>query len=200
MAAAAIALVGIAILVAHRVDTESAEREAETVRNGLSAVMMRMKNNLHAFSRWDESTKQTPLANDLAWIHHHYGRRLHETSGYDQSFILDSHDAAVYASINGKLVDKNIYELISAKIEPVVQEVRDTYQLRKLNVIIDDSVHARPASEPVSRVVFRRIDQRPALIGAVTIVPANGRGLGSAEAPAIAVNVTFIDDAFVAEL
>jgi diguanylate cyclase (GGDEF)-like protein len=200
MAAAAIALVGISVLVAHRVDTESAQREAETVRNGLNAVMMRMKQNLHAFSRWDESTQQTPLASDLAWIHHHYGRRLHETSGYDQSFILDNRDSAVYASINGKLVDKNIYELISAKINPVVQEVRDTYQLRKLNVVIDDSVHARPASEPVSRVVFRRVDQRPALIGAVTIVPANGRGLGNADAPAVAVNVTFVDDAFVSEL
>lgn len=200
MAAAAIALVGVAILVAHRVDTESAEREAETVRNGLNVVMMRMKQNLHAFSRWDESTQQTPLASDLAWIHHHYGRRLHETSGYDQSFILDSRDSAVYASINGKLVDKNIYELISAKIDPVVQEVRDTYQLRKLNVVIDDSVHARPASEPVSRVVFRRIDQRPALIGAVTIVPADGRGLGNADTPAVAVNVTFVDEAFVSEL
>jgi diguanylate cyclase (GGDEF)-like protein len=198
MAAAAIAVVSIAILVAHRVDSESAAREAETVRNGLSVVVARMQQNLRAFSRWDETSQQNPLMDEMSWIHHHYGRRLHETSGYDQSFILSGDGKPVYASINGKLVDKNIYEVVSEKISPIVAEVRDVYQLRKLNVIIegDDS---RPVSEPVSRVVFRRIDQRPAMIGAVTVVPSSGRTLGNKDAPAIAVSVTFLDDRFIGE-
>jgi len=198
MAAAAIAVVSIAILVAHRVDSESAARETETVRNGLNVVVARMQQNLRAFSRWDETSQQNPLVDEMSWIHHHYGRRLHETSGYDQSFILSGDGKPVYASINGKLVDKNIYEVVSEKISPIVAEVRDVYQLRKLNVIIegDDS---RPVSEPVSRVVFRRIDQRPAMIGAVTVVPSSGRTLGNKDAPAVAVSVTFLDDRFIGE-
>ncbi len=201
MAAAAIALVGIAILVAHRVDTESTEREAETVRNGLNAVVMRMKQDLHAFARWDEIPLQTPLVSDIAWIHHHYGRRLHETSGQDQSFILNESGQPVYASINGKLVDKNVYELLSEKIEPVVAEVKDAYKLRRLNSIIrsESGADGGFALEPVSSVVFRRIDQRPAVIGAVTVVPNSGKALGSAEAPAIAVNISFLDDSFIAD-
>jgi diguanylate cyclase (GGDEF)-like protein len=201
MAAAAIALVGIAILVAHRVDTESAEREAETVRNGLNAVAMRMKQDMLAFARWDEIPLQTPLASDIAWIHHHYGRRLHETSGQDQSFILSGSGLPVYASINGKLVDKNVYELLSEKIDPIVTEVKDAYKLRRLNSIIrsESGADAGFALEPVSSVVFRRIDQRPAVIGAVTVVPNSGRGLGSTDAPAVAVNISFIDAPFIAD-
>lgn len=198
MAAAAIAVVSIAVLVAHRVDSESAARETETVRNGLSVVVARMQQNLRAFSRWDETSLQNPLVDEMTWIHHHYGRRLHETSGYDQSFILSGDGKPVYASINGKLVDKNIYEVVSEKISPIVAELRDVYQLRKLNVVIEGD-DTRPTSEPVSRVVFRRIDQRPAMIGAVTVVPSSGRGLGSKDAPAVAVSVTFLDDRFVGE-
>jgi diguanylate cyclase (GGDEF)-like protein len=198
MAAAAIAVVSIAVLVAHRVDSESAARETETVRNGLSVVVARMQQNLRAFSRWDETSQQNPLADEMSWIHHHYGRRLHETSGYDQSFILSGDGKPVYASINGKLVDKNIYEVVSEKISPIVAEVRDVYQLRKLNVVIEGD-DTRPTSEPVSRVVFRRIDQRPAMIGAVTVVPSSDRGLGNKDAPAVAVSVTFLDDRFVGE-
>jgi diguanylate cyclase (GGDEF)-like protein len=198
MAAAAIALVGIAILVAHQVDAESAKHEAETVRNGLNAVVMRMKQDLHAFARWDEIPLQTPLVSDIAWIHHHYGRRLHETSGHDQSFILNGSGQPVYASINGKLVDKNVYELLNEKIDPIVAEVKNAYKLRRYNSIIR-SENASLASEPVSRVVFRRIDQRPAVIGVVTVVPNSGQGLGSADAPAIAVSISFLDESFVAD-
>ncbi len=151
MAAAAISLVGIAILVAHRVDTESAAREVETVRAGLGSVASRVQKDLRAFSRWDESAPQSVPESEVAWIHHHYGRRLHETGGYDQSYILNGNGVPVYASIGGRLVDKNIYELAREKIAPLVDEVRDAYKQRKLNAIIrQDDAGGVSASEPVS--------------------------------------------------
>lgn len=202
VAGAAIAVVGIAILIAHRVDTESANREVESVQNGLNSVVARMRQDILAFSRWDESMQQTKLNGDILWIHHHYGRRLHEMSGYDQSYILGGNGLPVYASISGRLVDKNIYQLASEKIDPIVAEARDAYKLRKLNVIIraEDESDMKPASEPVSRVVFRRIDHRPALVGVVTVVPSGNRNLGSAETPAVAVNIKFLANTFVEAL
>src|SRR6185312_6875744 len=202
VAAAAVAVVGIAILVAHRVDTESASREVESIHNGLNSFVARMRQDLLSFSRWDESMQQTTLNSDMLWIHHHYGRRLHEMSGYDQSYILSGSGAPLYASISGKLVDKNIYQLVSKKIDPILEEARDAYKLRKLNLVIpsDSVADAKPASEPVSRAVFRRLDSRPALIGVVTVVPNGNRNFGSAESPAMAVNVIYLDNHFIEEL
>jgi len=198
MALAAIAVVGIAILVARQVDSDSAESEVQTVRNGLAAYTSRVKQELQAFSRWDGTAPREAQENEAAWIHHHYGQRLRESSGNDQSYILNGSGSPVYAAINGKLVDSNVYEVIREKVAPIVSLVKDAYRFRKSNAAVR-SGDAMPVSEPLSQVVFRRLDHRPALVGAVTVAPNNGR-LSTAEAPAIAVSVIFIDEEFVSDL
>ncbi len=120
MALAAVALVGIAILVAHRVDTDSTAREVDTVRNGVASTMARMRKDLRALSRWDETVPQGVSRNDASWIHRNFGRRMHETSGYDQTYLLNGSGAPVYASINGKMVDKNIYEVVEESVRPII--------------------------------------------------------------------------------
>ncbi len=200
MALAAAALVGIAILVAHRVDTDSTAREVDTVRNGVASTMARMRKDLRALSRWDDSVPQGVSRNDAAWIHRNFGRRLHETSGYDQTYVLNGGGAPIYASINGRLVDKNIFEVVEESVRPIIGDVKGNYQLRQLNLVInsDDTVDMAASPEPVSRVIFTRIDQRPALVGVVAVAPDSGAA--NTDTPAIAINVRFVEGRFLMEL
>ncbi|HWK01367.1 MAG TPA: EAL domain-containing protein [Xanthobacteraceae bacterium] len=199
MALAAVVLVGVAILVAHRVDTDSIEREVATVRNGVASKMARMRSDLRALSRWDETVPQGVSRSDASWIHRNFGRRMHETSGYDQTYILKGENVPVYASINGRLADKNIYEVVEENIRPIIAEVRDTYKLRRLNnVIHTEATDIAPSPEPVSRVIFTRIDQRPALVGVVAVSTQNEAA--DNDTPAIAINVRFTEGRFLQDL
>lgn len=200
MALAAVALVGIAILVAHRVDTDSTAREVDAVRNGVASTMARMRKDLRGLSRWDETVPQGVSRNDASWIHRNFGRRMHETSGYDQTYLLNGSGAPIYASINGKMVDKNIYEVVEESVRPIITEVKNNYKLRQLNIVIqsDEAVDIVPSPEPVSRVSFTRIDQRPALVGIVAVAPNNEAA--DTDTPAIAINVRFVEGRFLTEL
>jgi diguanylate cyclase (GGDEF)-like protein len=198
MALAAIVLVAVAILVAHRVDSDSIEREVAIVRNGVASKMTRMRNDLRALSRWDETVPQGVSRSDASWMHRNFGRRLHETSGYDQTYVLNGENEPVYASINGRLVDTNIFEVVGENIRPIIAEVRETYKLRRLNDVIHMAeADITPSPEPVSRVVFTRIDQRPALVGVVAV--ARDKGADS-DTPAIAINVRFAGGRFLSDL
>jgi diguanylate cyclase (GGDEF)-like protein len=201
MALAAVALVGVAILVAHRVDAGSIEREVATVRNGVASRMAHMRDDLRSLSRWGEAVPQGVSRDDAVWIHRNVGRRMHEASGYDQTYLLNGENVPIYASINGKLVDKNIYEIVDDSIRPIVAEVESAHKLRQLNGVIHVGEAADTVSspEPVLRVIITRIDQRPALVGVVAI--AFGDRTADPDMPAaIAINVRFAEGRFLMDL
>lgn len=201
VAGAIAALLGIAVLVAHRVDNESAHREVELARSGLNAFAERMQQDISSFSHWDEAIQRITLNSNILWVHRQYGKRLHETSGHDQSYILGSSGVPIYASIDGRLVDKNIYELVGSKIDPIVDEVRKMYAKRNSPAEqAKKKIGSEGSPDPMSRVVFRHINNMPAMVGVVTVVPNPNHEAVSVRMPAIAISLRFLDRGFLDEL
>jgi diguanylate cyclase (GGDEF)-like protein len=199
VASAVAALLGIAFLVAHNVDEDSARRDIALAKNGLESLVGRMRHDLVALAQWDEVVQRVLLKNDTAWLHRNFGQRLRETNGHDLSFILYPSGAPAYASIDGLNVYNDLYDWVRPQVDPVVAEVKNTYAKRA-------AMPPRPKGEmeslpePASRAVFRPIDHKSALVVAATIVPNHDAALLGDRAPPVAISVSFLEGDLLRQL
>src|SRR5258708_4064060 len=130
VACAIAALLGIAFLVAHNVDEDSARRDIALAKNGLDSLVARMRHDLVSLAQWDEAVQRVVLKNDTAWIHRYFGQRLRETSGHDLSFILHASGTPLYASIDGVSVYNDLYNWVRPQVDPIVADVKKAYAKR----------------------------------------------------------------------
>ncbi len=194
------ALLGFAVLVSKRVDLDSTQRELELGRGGLVMLKVKIRHDLSTFAHWDEAVDRTTRTLDQNWIHRHFGVRLYATSGYDRSFILSPAGKPVYASVNGSLVVENYYERVRAAVEPFVEQVRLSYAKEAASYAYwKEAGELEPPPEPKFVAAFRRIEGKPALIGAITIVPNINRNAMLTEKPSVAIAVAFLDSPLLRE-
>jgi diguanylate cyclase (GGDEF)-like protein len=199
VAAAVIAVLGFAVLVAKRVDQESALHELQLARKQLSDLTLKMTIDLAAFTRWDHSVDVAAGQFDRHWLHQHFGLRLHFDRGHDRSFVLGPDGVPVYASADGLLQGPELYQRVNAKTDPMVESVRRAYAAEIEAIAARNGVGEAP-SRPKFEIGFRRIENRVALVGVATIVPTGRRTLASVPNPAIAVTIAFLERELLALL
>ncbi len=193
------ALLGVAVLVGHRVDADSVRREVEITNGHLNAQAARMRQDLASVAHAQNAGQRT-VATDLQAIHNDYGRRLHTLSGHQLSYILNPDGLPLYASVNGIIVDTNAYKLWAPRLDPILDSIRHTYVVRNAANARNSNPAVEFMPEAVSRAVFRRIDHRTALVGAVTLSPRPKPESYTDRPPPIAVSVMFLDESFLHEL
>jgi len=197
VASAIAALLGIAFLVAHNVDEDSARRDIALAKNSLGSLVGRMRHDLGSLAQWDEAVQRVLLKNDAAWLHRYFGQRLRETSGHDLSFILHANGAPVYASIAGVRVYNDLYDWVRPQVDPIVAEVRNGYAKWPRS---SRNGETESLPESASRAVFRHIDHKSALVVAATIVPSHDAALLGDHAPPVAISLSFLDGDLLRDL
>jgi diguanylate cyclase (GGDEF)-like protein len=195
VAVAIAVLIGFSVLVAARVDQDGASREIVLARAGLVSLQKKMQHDLASFAYWEEAVDRIVTKLDTNWIHRHFGVRLHDASGHDRSYILSPDGQPIYATIDGLLIYEKLYERVRMQIDPIVTAVavayaRDAAAYAKLG----ETGEAEPPPEPKFNTVFRRLEDRLALVGVITIVPNMNRAAMRGFAPSTAVSVAFLDD------
>ncbi len=195
VAVAIAALLGFSVLVTAQVDQDSARREMELARAGFVSLQKKMQRDLASFAYWDEAIDRIITKLDPTWIHRHFGVRLHDNSGHDRSYILNPDHRPIYAAVDGLIGDERLYERVRMQIDPVVTAVaiayaKDAAAYAKLG----ETGEAEPPPEPKFNTVFRRLEDRLALVGVVTIVPNMNRAAMRGFAPSTAVSIAFLDD------
>jgi diguanylate cyclase (GGDEF)-like protein len=201
VASAIAALLGIAFLVAHNVDEDSARRDLALAKNGLDSLVGRIRRDLVSLAHWDEAVQRVVVRNDTAWLHRYFGQRLRETSGHDLSFILHANGAPVYASIAGVNVYNDLYDWVRPQVDPIVAEVKNSYAKRTaLSSRARQNGETESLPEPASRAAFRHIDHKSALVAAATIVPSHDAALLGDRLPPVAVSVSFLEGELLRDL
>ncbi|MEX2128597.1 MAG: EAL domain-containing protein [Xanthobacteraceae bacterium] len=199
VAAAVIALLGFSVLVAKRVDQESAVRELDLARRQLGDLHLKMKVELASFTRWDESVDVAEGRFDRSWLHQQFGLRLHFDRGHDRSFVLGADGTPVYASADGLMHGADLYRRVRAKIDPMVESVRRAYAA-DLEANLGRGNIGESPSRPKFEIGFRRVEDRVALVGVATIVPTGSRSPAGESNPAVAVTVAFLERELLAQL
>jgi len=199
VAIAVTAVLGFAVLVANRVDHDSALRELALARGELIALSKQMKADLGIFSRWDEAVERVTKSRDTNWIHEHLGMRLHRSSGHSQTYVLDHEDQPVYASKDGAMVAPDAYRAIQHRIAALTRAARHAHAIEYSYGSSGAESMERPFEAAVE-VAYRRINDRAVLVGVTTIVSDFSRANGLGTRPAAAVSIALLDKKHLAQL
>jgi diguanylate cyclase (GGDEF)-like protein len=198
--AAVTAVIGFAVLVADRVDRDSAEREVALARTGVVELTERMQADLAAFARWDDAVKHASASGISSWMHRHVGQRLH-AGGHNRTYVLNHKNQQIYAAIEGMADDGYAYGFVHAKLDALVRAVRDAHANdTRYGASFTDDGELEPPSEPKIETAFRRIEGRPALVGVTTIVPSLVRAQSAESDPAVVVSVAFLQPSLLRRL
>jgi diguanylate cyclase (GGDEF)-like protein len=199
VAVAVTALLGFAVLVANRVDEDVAVRELALAESELNEKAKSMKADLAVYSRWDEAFKRVTETRDTDWIHRHLGARLHRASGHHRTYVLDQNDQPVYAAIDGTMVGADAYRVVAHKIAPLAQAARHAHAVD--HILGRSGAEAEePPFEGAVEVAYRRIEDRPALLGVTTIVSGLRRANGQSNPSAVVISLAFLNDEMLSQL
>jgi diguanylate cyclase (GGDEF)-like protein len=192
VAAAVVALLGFGILIAKRIDQESALREIDLARRQFTELQAKIRVDLATFTRWDPHLDPTSDYFDHDWVHRYFGLRLQHERGHHRSFILGPAGNPMYSSADGSMADGDLFRRMQRRVEALIDSVRRAHAVSDIESTPTFRVKGEAPVRPKFEVGFRRVDGRPAVVGAATIVPGDGRGASASAAPATAVTVAFL--------
>ena len=192
VAAAVAALLGFGILVAKRVDQESALREVDLVRRQLAELQTKVRVDLATFTRWDPHLDPTSDYFDHDWAHRYFGLRLQHDRGHNRSFILGQTGNPVYSSADGVMVDGDLFRRMQRPVDSLIDAVRRAQAASDIEFSPTLRVRGEAPVRPKFEVTLRRVEGRPAVVGVATIVPGGGRDTSASPTPPVAVTVAFL--------
>jgi diguanylate cyclase (GGDEF)-like protein len=183
----------------------STGRERTLVDNALNESIARALNEQKSVAWWDDPIlKITDAAIDLEFTDANFGVFLTETYAHDEVYILNADDRPLYGFADEERLDPSAFERRRAEVGSVISEVRkgkatlnsrpNTFNDSQVNYRFLNGVHvARWAGH------IQKVDGRPAVVAAMTIVPNIERTLLKGT-PNLLLSITYIDDEFISRI
>lgn len=177
----------------NRFDQVSAAREENVVQNGLRSRVIEVSQMVVPQAVWDEAVEKLGNNFDREWAEQNIGVFLHQTSGFESTFVLDANDRSIFAARDGKPITVSDYDLLSKPTSHVVGEVRAmekdrARQLRK---------SGKTLSDPIQHNTLAWLDGKLFIVTATLVQPDFGTvTLRHARAPVIVTTMP-IDDKFL---
>jgi len=207
-----IAFFGVLLLaiIAHTgwsANQAATETERTLLKNAFDQSIARALNEQKSVAWWDDSVlKIAKDAIDLDFVDSNFGIFLTETYGHDEVYILNDANLPLYSFMEGKRGEASLFEHRRPSLKSVIDEARsgrrsnlavrpDTFSESQSNYrILAGAVKtARWAGHILS------VDGRPAVVAALTIVPNVDMDILKGT-PNLLISITYIDEAFIAEV
>ena len=200
-----LAIVAFAGWSANRAATET---ERALLENAINKSVGSVLDGLKSVAWWDEAvTKIGGDTVDLYFADTEFGLFLTETYGHDEVYVLDENNRPIYAYKNGARAEPGAYDLRHAELSPVVAEVRGRSHESGLKERPDEFGRTQsdyrtlsPAAD-VARWAGHivTVGDRPAVVGAISIVPNIDMALLKGE-PKLLVGVVYIKEEFISKI
>ncbi|MGZ9262990.1 MAG: diguanylate cyclase domain-containing protein, partial [Candidatus Binatia bacterium] len=207
-----IAFFGVLLLaiIAHTgwsANQAATETERTLLKNAFDQSIARALNEQKSVAWWDDSVlKIAENAIDLDFVDSNFGIFLTETYGHDEVYILNDANLPLYSFMDSKRGEASLFERRRPSLKSVIDEARsgrrsnlavrpDTFSESQSNYrILAGAVKtARWAGHILS------VDGRPAVVAALTIVPNVDMDILKGT-PNLLISITYIDEAFIAEI
>ncbi len=183
------------------------ERESTLVENAINQSIARVLNEQKSVAWWDDSVLNINDAKiDLDFVDANFGVFLTETYSQSEVYILNARNEPVYAFANAERMAPEAYSKRRAAFERVIAEARGgprSTLTQRPDVFGDSQSGYRVLAGAVETARWSghllSIDGKPAIVAAMTIVPNVNMQLLKG-APNLLISVTYVDDAFVADI
>ena len=174
-------------------DQLAAERQNHRVNVAVAQSIVATANDQEASTYWDDAVIQTrkrPL--DLEWIDNNLGIWFHTYYHIDEVYLLDQHDAPIYAMQGGRRVGREAFHN-AAPVLALAQQLRAKLRVAKT---VPDGGEGRTVG--VSE--FTVIGGHPAIVSLKPILSETGNVPQSPGSEYIHVAVRYLDGAFLDRL
>ena len=209
--AAMIAFFGVVLLAVvawtgWNANVTAVERERMLVENAVDQGITRVLNEQKSVAWWDDAVLNVASGRvNVEWADINYGMYLSETYGHAEVYVLDGQNRPVYAWVDGANAGPEAYKRRAAEFAPMLDEVRTgaRHYARQRD---QDFAAAQAAYRDLLGARLARwgghllaVDGRPAVVGAITIVPNIELGLAP-ETPYLLVSVAPVDESFIGDI
>lgn len=175
-------------------DGAAVARQKRLAQHALSTEIAALPEQQKSATSWDEAIVRTRRL-DYEWIDSNLGSWMYSYFGHDESYILDSANAPLFASVQGRRVVSSTFEGRAPLIAPLVEDLRT--RIASLSADTENKHIELAWLSLVEPVVFL---DGPALVSVVPIVSDTGETIQAPGTEALHVAIRYVDAAFARQI
>jgi len=189
--ATAIVISAMLFWSAKRANDVSYDRQHQLVAVVLDQSIARIVHDQESVTVWDDPiVKLREPELDLPWLDDNMGVWLHSYFGHDQTYLLNSENAPIYAMQDGTRADAASYGAVAETVDPHVQTLRRTMRDNPEEGITETVLSPGAADLAV-------VGGHPAIVSVKPIVSGTGSIEQEPGAEFLHVSVRFLDGSFI---
>jgi diguanylate cyclase (GGDEF)-like protein/PAS domain S-box-containing protein len=165
LAAAMLAVVAFVSYSAARQTQDAQEQSTRAIRGAISMKVEEVARTAQDYAWWNHAVRHLDLDFDPAWADSNVGRYIHDTFGYDLTFVIGRDDRTLYTTIAGEHRTSDAFELAPGLNELVA----------RARFIARD--------QPGAVSGYLMLDGVVAIVGASPITPEPGEPLATPPGP-----------------
>ena len=123
VAAAMLAVVVFVAYSAARQSRDAQEQATRTVRHALETKLEEVARTTQDYAWWNDAVRHLDRDFDVHWADSNVGRYIHDTFGYDVSFVIGRDDRTLYATFGGERRIADAFQLAPG-LEQLVARAR----------------------------------------------------------------------------
>jgi signal transduction histidine kinase/FixJ family two-component response regulator len=178
-----------------QVDASSVAREQQLVDNGIQARTEEIAAGVVPQVVWDDAVTHLDNKFDTSWAADNIGTFLNSVAGFEASFVLDSEERPIFASLGGEATAIDSYTPFIGEAGPLVGAVRLSEAGRR--VAKTDTSTNVALTDPIQAMATVRVDGRPYVLVASLVQPDFGRAQPRGLRAPIVVTALALDETFL---
>ncbi|WP_262271878.1 putative bifunctional diguanylate cyclase/phosphodiesterase [Microvirga yunnanensis] len=193
------------LVAAHQSDSISVERQVRTTRHAIHSSVYELSKQQQTIAVWDQAVQElhSPSTN-WQWVNDEIGVWLYQLFGHDQVYILDPHNAPVYAMTDGERASADQFLRVKSDLQTLINGVRDPVhaeQNRQNRSRLGQASSVAGSGDEVDfDAHFLEVLGRPAAASAMKFMPSTAAVTQERGREFIIVSVRFLDSDFLKEL
>ena len=204
------ALAGVAALILAgsfaiglREGVEHNTSEAREAVGGMLAQLAASRaRELKAQTFWTEAYVKS-REHDKAWLDNNYGQYLQNLLGYEQIYVLDQNDRGVYAFSSAGAEATQPFASVQPEVSDLISAIRNPDPKNDGRYsVVETPLSFANGQTTIHRTTadLRRVENRPVVVVASTIVPDNEQPEGISARPSILVAIKSLSNAEISDL
>jgi diguanylate cyclase (GGDEF)-like protein len=205
---AGVLLVGVICYAGWTSNSSATARERQLLQNALDLGIARTLNEQKSVAWWDDAyTKVTAPEIDYEFLDSEFGIFLTETYGHDSVFVLNAQDQPVFVYTAASRRDPAAYTRYQTLLAPVIAEARGSTasKLRpRADLFGQRQANYRTIGAPAQSAHWSGhiviVENRPAMVTALTILPNVDMTLKADGPPPLLVSIVLLDDEHIEDI
>ncbi len=117
-------LAGALWLASASQDALARQHERQLIEHAIATVRRQTSLTVKDYAYWDDAVQHLVLGLDPEWADGNVGAYIHDTFGFEYSFVLDGDDRTIYGQVDGARSDADAFAVLGAPLGRLIAQAR----------------------------------------------------------------------------